>query len=119
MQQSSAVYLVDPQSLRAAGVELIQRNRENAYKSHRELKDKPAAERAARYDALKEKIRAEGFNPLMPITIQLLRKHGRDRIKDGHHRLAIALELPDIKLIPVRFLFDCDALEHPQSKCSV
>ena len=81
------------------------RSRENAYRSHREQKHLSDDERGRHWDELKAGIAANGFDPAKPITIQLLRKNGKDKIKDGHHRFAIALEL-GIAEIPVRFLFD-------------
>jgi hypothetical protein len=81
------------------------RRRENAYRSHSEFKHQSAEERGSIWDALRAKIAAEGFDSNQPITIQLLRKQGqKDQIKDGHHRLAIAIEL-GLKEIPIRFLF--------------
>lgn len=106
MIESSAIYLVSPSSIKDAKAYLMIRTRENAYGSHPEHRSKSQAERSALYDALKEKIRTEGFDTAHPITIQILRKDGkRDKIKDGHHRFAIALEL-GLPFVPVRFLFD-------------
>jgi hypothetical protein len=97
--------MVSPQSIKDVRAYKKLRNRDNAYRSHSEHKAKTDADRATLYDALKAKIRDEGFDPEQPITIELLRKdHVRDQIKDGHHRFAIALEL-GLHLIPVRFLF--------------
>ena len=58
---SSATYYMDPRHLRQLGVELKQRNRENAYRSHPILKHKTDAERAEAYDKLKASIATKGF----------------------------------------------------------
>ena len=58
-----------PMQLRSLGLELLQRNRGNAYRSHKEHKHLSDEGRAALYDELKAKIQRDGFRPEMPITI--------------------------------------------------
>jgi hypothetical protein len=106
--ESSEVYMLCPRQLRSLGLELLQRNRDNAYRSHPEHKQLSADERAALYDRLKAKIEREGFRPDMPITIMLLRDdkaddRAKDKILQGHHRLSIAIEL-GLPAVPVRFV---------------
>jgi len=102
--ESSEVYQVCPRHLRQLGVELIQRTRENAYRSHQEHKHLSNEERAALYDELKAKIKREGFRPDLPITVMLLRKDDvKDKILQGHRRLAVAIELA-LATVPVRFV---------------
>src|SRR5262245_36204609 len=104
LAESSAVYMIDPRELRASGVELLQRSRDKAYGSHKEHKHLSQEERGRIYDDLKAKIEAEGFRRDMPITIQLLRKNGNDKILQGHHRLSIAIDL-NLPTVPVRFVW--------------
>jgi hypothetical protein len=97
--------MLSPKHLRELGVELIQRTRDNAYRSHREHKQLSDEERAALYDELKTKIKREDFRPDMPITVMLRRKDGvKDKILQGHHRLSIAIEL-GLATVPVRFVY--------------
>jgi hypothetical protein len=92
--ESSEVYMINPQHLQDLGLELIPRTRENAFKSDRDRKRLSDEERAAIYDELKDKIDREGFRPEFPITVMLRRKDdAEDKILQGHHRLAIAIEL--------------------------
>ena len=102
--ESSEVYMLCPRHLRDLGVELMQRTRDNAYRSHREHKHLTDEKRAALYDELKTKIDREGFRPDLPIRVKLLRKDNvKDKILQGHHRLAIAIEL-GLPAVPVRFV---------------
>lgn len=105
--KSSATYYIDPRHLRQLGVELKQRNRENAYRSHAILKHKTDAEPGEAYDKLKTSIATKGFCSEQPILIHLNRKNGKDKIlKDGgHHRLAAAIDL-GLEEVPVRFVYD-------------
>lgn len=105
MRESSAIYMVSTTGIFEQQCHLMLRSRENAYGSHPERKHKSGEERGRLWDSLKGKIARTGFDRNKPITIQLLRKNGKDKIKDGHHRFAIAREL-GIAEIPVRFLFD-------------
>ena len=106
MKESSAVYMVSTASILEQGCPVMQRTRENAYKSHRQHRRKSQDERGRLWDELKESISSAGFDPDQPITIQLLRKNAQeDKIQDGNHRFAMAIEL-EIAQIPVRFLFD-------------
>lgn len=103
--ESSEVYMLCPRHLRGLGVELKQRTRDNAYRSHREHKKLTDDERAALYDELKAKIDREGFRPDLPITVMLRRKDdAEDKILQGHHRLSIAIEL-GLPAVPVRFVY--------------
>ncbi len=103
--ESSEVYMLSPTYLRELGVELIQRSRDNAYRSHREHKQLSDEERAVLYDELKAKIKREGFRPELPITLMLRRKDDvKDKILQGHHRLSIAIEL-GLATVPVRFVY--------------
>lgn len=108
MIESSSVFMVSVESILQNHCHLKLRTRKNAYRSHRQLKDKSPEERAKRWDTLKDTIKTDGFDANQPITIQLLRKDGKDKIKDGHHRLGIAIAL-ELAVIPVRFLFDNDS----------
>ena len=102
---SSEVYMICPRQLRESGLELIQRNRENAYRSDRDRKHLSDQERGRLYDELKEKIEREGFRKDMPIMVMLLRDDGQhDKILQGHHRLSIAIEL-GLEAVPVRFVY--------------
>ena len=102
--ESSEVYMLCPRHLRGLGVELMQRTRDNAYRSHGEYKHLSDEERAALYDELKAKIEREGFRTDLPITVMLRRKDDvKDKILQGHHRLAIAIEL-GLATVPVRFV---------------
>ena len=102
--ESSEVYMLCPRHLRELDVELMQRTRDNAYRSHRECKHLSDAERALLYDELRAKIEREGFRPDLPITVMLRREDGtKDKILQGHHRLAIAIEL-GLDVVPVRFV---------------
>ena len=93
-----------PRHLRGLGVELMQRTRDNAYRSHKEHKHLSDEECAALYDELKNKINREGFRPDLPIIVMLRRKDDvKDKILQGHHRLAIAIEL-GLETVPVRFV---------------
>ena len=96
--------MICPRHLRDLGVELMPRSRDNAYRSHPEHKNLTDDERALLYDELKAKIDREGFRPDLPITVMLRRKDNiKDKILQGHHRLAIAIEL-GLATIPVRFV---------------
>lgn len=105
----SKVYMISIDSLVTNRVELIRRNRGNAYTSHREHRNKSPDERARIYDDLMRRIEVEGFSREHPIELHLNRILGgeeRDRIGrrgGGHHRLAIAVEL-GLQLVPVRLL---------------
>lgn len=102
--ESSLVYLIDPVHLRELGVELKARNRDNAFRSHGDRKHLSDEERARIYDELKEKIKPDGFRTDQPITVMLRRKDDQhDKILQGHHRLAIAVEL-GLDVVPVRFV---------------
>lgn len=102
--ESSEVYMLCPRHLRGLGIELIERTRENAYRSHPEYKHLSDEERASLYGELKAKIEREGFRPNFPIIVMLRRKDGlKDKILQGHHRLAIAIEL-GLETVPVKFV---------------
>jgi len=102
--ESSKVYMISPSHLRELGVELLQRTRDNAYRSHKEYKHLSQEERGKLYDELKDKIAREGFRSDLPITLMLRRKDGvQDKILQGHHRLSIAIELGR-EVVPVRFV---------------
>ena len=102
---SSATYHIDPRELRRLNLELMQRNRDNAYTSHREYKHLTSEQRAEKYDELKQKIRTEGFNDAFPILIMIVRKNGtEDKILQGHHRLNIAIEL-NLLAVAVKFVY--------------
>ncbi len=102
--ESSEVYMICPRHLRSLGIELLKRTRENAYRSHKEHKHLGDEERAALYDDFKATIDREGFRNDCPITVKMRRKDGKDKILQGHHRLAIAIEL-GLSTVPVRFVF--------------
>jgi hypothetical protein len=57
--ESSEVYLLCPRHLRSLGIELLQRARDNAYRSHKEHKHLSDQQRASLYDELKAKIERE------------------------------------------------------------
>ena len=102
--ESSEVYMLCPRHLRGLGIELVQRTRQNAYRSHPEYKHLNDEERALLYDELKAKIERDGFRADLPITVMLRRKDGvKDKILQGHHRLAIGIEL-GLATVPVRFV---------------
>lgn len=104
--ESSEIYMIDPRHLRELRLEKKRRNRANAFASDPARKHLPQEKRAELYDELKAKIELEGFNREFPIEVLLLRKDGnKDQLWQGHHRLAIAIEL-DLPLVPVRFLFE-------------
>ena len=71
--QSSEVYFIDPLQLRRLGLEVTQRNRQNAYGARPENGNEAQTEKTQRYDGLKAKIKREGFRPDKPITVMLLR----------------------------------------------
>src|SRR5688572_14109422 len=103
--ESSEIYMLCPRHLRALGIELIQRTRGNAYRSHPECRHMSDEQRGFLYDELKQTIEREGFRSEFPITIMLLRKDGvKDKILQGHHRLSIAIELR-LPQVPVRFVY--------------
>ncbi len=100
--ESSEIYDIRPQQLRDFGLELCRRSRKNAYQSHVAISKE---QRGQRYDELKERIRREGFKREFPIVVKLLRENGKkDKILQGHHRLAIATEL-GLSAVPVRFVY--------------
>lgn len=102
--ESSEVYMLCPRHLHRLGLELMQRTRDNAYRSHKEYKHLSDDERAVLYDELKNKIEREGFRPDLPITVMLRRKDDvKDTILQGHHRLSIAIEL-GLAEVPIRFV---------------
>ena len=75
----------------------------DAYGGHDELTHLTREQKEAKYDALKESIRHEGFNEEFPIIIKLRRVRNEDKIFQGHHRLNIAIEL-ELPTVPVRFI---------------
>ena len=103
--KSSNVYWIDPKELRGLGVEKYDKNRDNAFKSHWEWKDKTQEERAGVYDLLKNIIKRKGFDPHNPIEVLLNRHDNQDKLWQGHHRLAIAIEL-GLDKVPVRFVYE-------------
>ena len=83
----------------------MKRNREKAYGvSHPNGKNKTIEQRLEEYDKLKEAINKNGFSPDKPIIIMLRRKNGKDKILEGHHRLAIAIDL-GLDRVPVKFVY--------------
>ena len=106
-EQSSKVYMLDPAELRRLGLEKGKKSRDDCYGSHKCFKGQPKADtladRQQRWDELKETI-SEGFDPRFPIIVMINRKNGNtDQIFQGHHRLAIAIEL-GLDRVPVRFV---------------
>ena len=102
---SSHVYRVAPQSIRDAGCEIMVRTEDNAFASSPQLKHLSQAERSERYRQLRAAMEAEGWDWREPLVLQMRRLDDKqDAIVDGHHRLAIAIEL-QWPTIPVRFVF--------------
>ena len=102
--ESSKVYHISPLHLRNLEIEKDTRDRDNAYTgSLPEQVNLTREQKEAKYDALKESIRHEGFNEEFPIIIKLRRVRNEDKIFQGHHRLNIAIEL-ELPTVPVRFI---------------
>jgi hypothetical protein len=101
---ATGVYHINPQELRNRGLELLVRHEQNAYRDiSRTLL--PFGEELAHWNRLKTSIMENGFKDSFPIVILLRRTHGvRDRLLQGHHRLAISLEL-GLTRVPVTFAY--------------
>ena len=102
------VYFLDPKTIRKMALEKHRKTRDKCFESHSEYKSRPKedtlADRQKRWDDLRDSIAKNGFDPNQPITIMLNRKDdNRDQVFQGHHRLAIAIEL-QLREIPVRFV---------------
>jgi len=115
-EQSSMVYFLDPVAIRKMKLEKHKKTRDKCFESHREYKNRPTldtlAERQKRWDDLRDSIAKNGFDPADPITIMLNRGDGdRDRIFQGHHRLAIAIGL-QLREVPIRFVTKKKKAEH-------
>jgi hypothetical protein len=102
---SSDTYMICPKQLVDLNLQINPMNRGNCFEKSHEHKDKNIEERQAIYDDLKEKIKSKGFSAQFPIKVKINREKGvKDKILDGHHRLAIALEL-ELPVVPVRFVW--------------
>ena len=107
-EESSMVYFLNPLTIRKMGLEKHRKIRDKCFESHPEYRGRPKqvtlAERQKRWDDLRFSIAQNGFDPKQPITIMLNRKDGnRDQIFQGHHRLAIAIDL-QLQEVPVKFV---------------
>jgi len=107
-EESSVVYFLSPTTLRDMKLERHRKTRDKCFESHSEFKGRPKEEtlreRQKKWDKLRDSIETKGFDPKQPIKIMLNRKDGnRDQVFQGHHRLAIAIEL-HLPEIPVRFV---------------
>jgi hypothetical protein len=107
-ERSSMVYFLSPVTIREMGLEKHRKTRDKCFESHTEYRGRPKeetlVERQKRWDDLRDSIRLKGFDPRKPILIMLNRKNGnRDQIVQGHHRLAIAIDL-QLREVPVRFV---------------
>lgn len=101
---SGGVYHIDPLELRRRGLEILVRHEANAYQAISRTR-MPAGEERAYWNRLKASIRSHGFKDEFPIVILLRRTAGvRDRLLQGHHRLAIAIEL-GLPVVPVSFAY--------------
>jgi hypothetical protein len=101
--RSSEIYQISPQVLKALGLELMPRSGKKAYSSPK-YSHLSEEQRLGKYEALRESIKNNGFDPKHPIEVMLLRDGGKkDKLFQGHHRLAIAIDL-NLLTVPVRFL---------------
>ena len=84
-------------------VELERRGMGNAFASCAQRRDWPLKLRQQDYRRLVDSVRAEGVQD--PLLVQLLRHaDGRDKLFQGHHRLAAAIEAGR-DIVPVRFVY--------------
>jgi hypothetical protein len=103
-RMGTGIYHVDPRELRRMGLEILVRHEANAYLAISRTR-MPAGEERAYWGRLKESIRTHGFKDEFPIVVLLRRTAGlRDRLLQGHHRLAIAIEL-GLPVVPVSFAY--------------
>ncbi|WP_073272089.1 ParB N-terminal domain-containing protein [Microbulbifer donghaiensis] len=103
--QSSNVYWLRPKELVDLGVQVNKMNRNNCYQFCPTRNTLSKEERQKKYDQLLESIKKHGFSESNPILLMLNRtSDGQDKIRDGHHRLSIALDI-DAPLVPVRFVY--------------
>ena len=59
----------------------------------------------SKYRTIRDSIRANGFDPLRPLTFLIRKNWTKIQLHQGHHRLAIAKEL-GLDEVPVLFLYD-------------
>jgi len=103
-RMGAGVYHANPIDLRRLGLEILVRNEANAYSAISRTQ-MPAGEGPVHWKRLKESIRTQGFKDDFPIVILLRRTAGfRDRLLQGHHRLAIAIEL-GLPVVPISFAY--------------
>ena len=89
---SSGVYHITLQNLRALHIERGFRNAQNAYDISKRWHISPE-ERRQKYNRLLESMQANGFDDKYPISIMLCRRCGvKDCVDDGHHRIGICAE---------------------------
>jgi hypothetical protein len=102
--RSPGIYHTDPMALRGLGIERGRRTRGNAFDYAPARRGERGAG-AAKYDALTESIRREGWIDAYPFEIMLLRQMGaQDNLNDGHHRMGICAAC-GIRRATVRFVF--------------
>lgn len=98
------VYHIDPGELRRLGLEIMMRHEANAYHAISRTR-LPRGHERAHWNRLKDSIQTQGFKDDFPIVVLLRRTVGlRDRLLQGHHRLAIAIEL-GLPVVPVSFAY--------------
>lgn len=105
--ESSNVYWLEPRRLREDRVEVNEQGSTTGryYDQCPRRGHLPDAERLRLYESLRAHFAERGFSENDAIRLMLNRTDaGKDKIIDGHHRLAIAIELK-APLIPVRFVY--------------
>lgn len=108
---SSNIYHMNPQEIRAKGIERNFRTAENAYRFSNPKYQMSDEERRKNYEWLKSSMQQNGFDDRFPLDIMLCRNMGiQDTLNQGHHRMSVALEC-GIKRIAVEF---CAAGQAPQ-----
>jgi len=97
-------YHIDPNFLRASGLERIQRNADNAYQmTSKKHFFKPEQQRD-RYQKLIQDMK-KGYDDKYPMRVMLCRTNGiKDTLDDGHHRLSICID-NHIPFVTVRFCY--------------
>ena len=112
----SPIFYVSPIHLRKLEVEFLvesnpthrpdyHRNRDNAYQGYpnknHPLFGLPKQDALERWDTLFEQIQ-NGYDDRYPLVIDINNTEGRLRLRDGHHRLSIAIELK-LTHVPIQF----------------
>tara|TARA_Y100000758_G_C15811777_1_gene334814 strand:- start:50 stop:478 length:429 start_codon:yes stop_codon:yes gene_type:complete len=106
----SPIFYVSPTHLRKLRVEYKvegeeYRNRDNAYQRYSDPKHPlfglPKQDALERWDILFEQIQ-NGYDDRYPLVIDINNTEGRLRLRDGHHRLSIAIELK-LTHVPIQF----------------